>query len=160
MEPEVHLRTEWRPGDLGALVRLHGELYAREHGFDETFEAYVADGLARHVLGRGPRERVWIAELDEEIVGCIGIVAADEEELAQLRWFLVAPAARGHGLGRRLLDEALAFARGAGYARVMLWTVDLLAGAARLYRAAGFTRVEAEARRLWGRDLVEERYEV
>jgi GNAT superfamily N-acetyltransferase len=155
----VELRSDWRPGDLGAVVRLHGELYAREHGFDASFEAYVAEGLARFVLGRGSRERAWIAERGAELLGCVGIVDAGEG-VAQLRWFLVAPSARGRGLGRRLLEEALRFAREEGYRTVTLWTVDLLTDAARLYRAAGFRLVESHPRRLWGRDLVEERYEL
>src|SRR5262249_32181441 len=96
------LRTQLRPGDVGAIVRLHGVHYAREHGFDATFEAYVAKPLADFVLTPSPRQRLWLAETDGELVGCIAIVAASAA-VAQLRWFLVIPEARGHGLGTRLL---------------------------------------------------------
>src|SRR5687768_4838719 len=96
----IELRRALLPGDLGSLVRLHGVTYAREHGFDATFEAYVAGPLAEFVLRGSQREGIWIAEQKEQIVGCVGIVAASEKE-AQLRWFLVVPDARGCGLGRR-----------------------------------------------------------
>src|SRR5437868_14584394 len=98
----VSVRTDLRPGDIGAIVHLHGVLYAREYGFDATFEAYVAGPLAEFVRSGSPRERLWIAERDGRIVGCVAIVAASPET-AQLRWFLVDPSARGMGLGRKLL---------------------------------------------------------
>jgi uncharacterized protein YndB with AHSA1/START domain/N-acetylglutamate synthase-like GNAT family acetyltransferase len=157
--PAPTLRTELHPGDLGAVVALHGILYAREHGFDPTFEAYVAEPLGAFALRSSPRERLWLAELDGRLVGCVAIVAASET-VAQLRWFVVAPAARGAGLGRRLLGEAVAFARASGYASVTLWTVGALDAAARLYRALGFERVEAVPGRRWGADVTEERYEL
>jgi GNAT superfamily N-acetyltransferase len=155
----VILRTTPLPGDLGAVVRLHGLVYAREHGFDVTFEAYVAGPLADFVRAAPPRGRLWLAERGGELVGCVGIVPATPQE-AQLRWFLVAPEARGAGLGRRLLGEALSFCRAAGYGRVFLWTVSALAAAARLYRAAGFVRTQERPGRLWGVDVVEERYDL
>jgi ribosomal protein S18 acetylase RimI-like enzyme len=156
---ELALRSELLPGDLGRVVALHGELYAREHGFDLGFEAYVAGTLAEFALRAGRRERLWLAESAGEIVGCVAIVESSPDA-AQLRWFLVAPEARGRGLGQRLLGEALAFARAAGYASIMLLTVSALTVAARLYRAAGFERTESRALRAWGRDVVEERYEL
>src|SRR5262245_4204620 len=104
----ISLRTTLAPGDLGAIVHLHGTLYAREYGFDPTFEAYVAGPLADFVIAADPRERLWIAERAGRLVGCIAIVAADDDT-AQLRWFLVDPAVRGVGLGKRLLAEAVAF---------------------------------------------------
>ncbi len=151
------LRTSLVPGDLGSLVRLHGLIYAREYGFDATFEAYVAGPLAEFVRRGADRERIWIAEREEQIVGCVAVVAASDRE-AQLRWFLVDPSARGSGLGRRLLGAAVAFARGAGYASIFLWTVRALSAAARLYRAAGFTKAEELPSRSWGVEVVEERY--
>lgn len=154
----ILVRTDIRPGDLGAVVRLHGTLYAAEYGFDETFEAYVAGPLAETVLRRSPRERIWLAERGGAIVGCVAIVAA-ADDLAQLRWFLVDPSVRGAGLGTTLLDRALGFAREAGYRAIVLWTVSALTAAAHLYVAAGFRRAEAHPRRLWGVDVVEERYE-
>jgi ribosomal protein S18 acetylase RimI-like enzyme len=146
-----------RPGDLGAVVALHGTVYAREYGFDPTFEAYVAGPLAEFVLSRTDRDRLWVAERAGRLAGCVAIVGAPGGE-AQLRWFLVEPASRGLGLGRRLLDEAVAFCRACGYPSVFLWTVRALTAAARLYRAAGFSRVEERPGRRWGVDVVEEKY--
>ncbi len=160
MEPDrTTLRTGLRPGDIGEIVRLHGVLYAREYGFDPTFEAYVAEPLARFAIAASPRERVWIAERGGAIVGCVAIVAASPQ-VAQLRWFLVDPAARGSGLGTRLLEEAIAFSRARGYGSILLWTVSALAAAARLYRAKGFERTEERPGRQWGADVVEEKYEL
>jgi N-acetylglutamate synthase-like GNAT family acetyltransferase len=155
----VSVRTEARPGDIGEIVRLHGVVYAKEHGFDATFEAYVAEPLARFAIAASPRERLWIAERDGRIVGCVAIVAASAQ-VAQLRWFLVDPAARGSGLGTRLLDETIAFSRASGYRSIVLWTVSALAAAARLYRARGFARTEHKPGRPWGVDVVEEKYEL
>src|SRR5439155_5242606 len=101
---DLTLRHDLRPGDLGAIVYLHGTVYARENGFDRTFEAYVAGPLAEFVRTRGDRDRLWIAERGGRLVGCIAIVSVSETE-AQLRWYLVDPSARGLGLGKRLLHE-------------------------------------------------------
>jgi ribosomal protein S18 acetylase RimI-like enzyme len=155
----VTVRTSLRPGDLGAVVHLHGTVYAREYGFDPTFEAYVAGPLAEFVRAGSARERLWVAEQDGRVVGCVGIVAA-APETAQLRWFLVDPAARGAGLGRRLLGEAVAFCKACGYGTVVLWTVSALTAAAHLYRSAGFRKVEERPGRVWGADVVEEKYEL
>jgi ribosomal protein S18 acetylase RimI-like enzyme len=155
----VTLRTSPRPGDLGAVVHLHGVLYAREYGFDVTFEAYVAGPLADFVRSASSRERLWIAEHDGRVVGCIAIVAASAET-AQLRWFLVDPSVRGVGLGKKLIGEAVAFARAGGYSNIVLWTVSALTAAAHLYRAAGFRKVEERPGRQWGVDVVEEKYEL
>ena len=154
------VRTTLKPGDLGSIVRLHGTIYAQEYGFDATFEAYVAGPLAEFVV-RMPaaHERLWIAERDGRVVGCIAIVAAAPEE-AQLRWFLVDPTARGIGLGTRLLRDAIAFCQEHGYRRVSLWTVDALTAAARRYRAAGFVLAEERPGRRWGADVIEQRYEL
>jgi ribosomal protein S18 acetylase RimI-like enzyme len=153
----VTLRHDLRPGDLGAVVHLHGTVYAQEYGFDPTFEAYVAGPLADFVRTRTGRDRLWLAERDGRLVGCVAVVGGSGAE-AQLRWFLVAPPARGRGLGRRLLHEAVAFSRAAGYRAVFLWTVSALAAAARLYRGAGFRKVEERPGRLWGVEVVEEKY--
>jgi ribosomal protein S18 acetylase RimI-like enzyme len=154
---EPVIRTRLEPGDVGEVVRLHGVLYAAEHGFDATFEAYVAGPLADLVRTGSPRERLWIAARDGAVVGVIGIAQA-AAQTAQLRWFLVHPRARGLGLGRRLMDESVAFSRAQGYTEVILWTVSALERAARLYRAAGFRKVEERPGRMWGVDVVEERY--
>lgn len=153
----VVLRTDLRPGDLGEIVRMHGKIYAREYGFDATFEAYVAGPMAEFVCAASPRDRLWIAESAGRIVGSVAIVSASADE-AQLRWFLVAPQVRGQGLGKRLLGEAVEFCRQAGYRSIFLWTVSALSAAAHLYQAAGFRRVEQAPRHLWGADVVEEKY--
>lgn len=154
------IRTDLRPGDLGWVVYLHGAVEARELGFDHTFEAYVAGPLAELVRRNSLRERIWLAEAEGRVVGCIAIVEAAEEGTAQLRWFLLSPEARGRGLGKRLLAVALAFCREAGYRRVILWTVSALTTAAHLYRAAGFRKVEEVQGQRWAVDVVEERYEL
>jgi GNAT superfamily N-acetyltransferase len=153
------IRTELVPGDIGSIVHLHGIFYAREYGFDHTFEAYVAGPLAAFALAPSVRQRIWIAEHEERIVGCIALVEA-EPDVAQLRWFLVDPAVRGMGLGRHLLEESVKFGREAGYSRIFLWTVSALSAAAHLYRSLGFEITESNPGRQWGADVVEEKYEM
>jgi GNAT superfamily N-acetyltransferase len=150
------VRTDPRPDDIGTVVARHVDLYARECGFDASFEQYVADPLARFLRLAGDRDRLWIAERAGAFSGCIAIVDADES-VAQLRWFLVEPAFRGSGLGRWLLAEALTFARLAGYGSVVLWTVSILPAAAHLYRSAGFRKVEEKPGQ-WGTQVIEEKY--
>src|SRR5512135_3731567 len=116
------MRTVLQPGDVGGIVAMHGLVYAEEYGFDTTFEAYVAAPMAEFVLRGSPRERIWIEERDGRLAGCVAIVTA-APAVAQLRWFLVHPSARGTGVGGRLLREALAFGAQAGYHRIVLWTV-------------------------------------
>jgi GNAT superfamily N-acetyltransferase len=155
----VTVRTQIRPGDIGSIVRFHGVTYAREYGFDHTFEAYVAGPLAEFAKSTAPRERLWIAEQGDRLVGCIAIVA-HSPDVAQLRWFLVDADCRGAGLGTRLLNEAVGFCRASGYRSVILWTVSALTAAARLYCSAGFQKVEEEPGTQWGVNVVEERYEL
>jgi len=154
----MQIRHELRPGDVDEIIRMHGAIYAREHGFDDTFEAYGAGPLAEFALQAGVRDRIWIAENGDRLVGCIAIVESSQSD-AQLRWFLIDPAARGRGLGRRLLTEAVEFCKTRGYHQVFLWTVNVLEQAARVYLAAGFARTRQHPRKLWGVDLVEECYE-
>jgi ribosomal protein S18 acetylase RimI-like enzyme len=156
---DVVIRTDMRAGDLGAIVSLHGTIYAQERGWDATFEAYVAGPLAQFVLSGTPRERLWIAERVSRIVGCVAIVS-QTPTVAQLRWFLVDPSARGIGLGCRLLSNAVAFSQECEYDDVVLWTERSLVAAARLYQAAGFHKVEERPGRMWGADVIEERYEL
>jgi len=154
---DFSIRHHLKAGDVGAIVFLHGVVYAREYGFDPTFEAYVAGPLAEFVLHSNERSRLWIVERSERLVGCIAIVEVSDKE-AQLRWFLVDPSARGHGLGTRLMQEATAFATQRRYQSVFLWTVSALTTAARLYREAGFVKVEETPGRHWGVEVIEERY--
>ena len=155
----ITVRTDLRPGDLGMIVYLHGSIYARERGFDPTFEAYVAGPLSEFVRTQTTRERLWIAERGTEMIGCIAIVTASPE-VAQLRWFLVTPRARGFGLGRRLLTDAIAFCKDSEYRRVILWTESALTVAASLYFAAGFRKIEDKPSRMGGVDVIEQQYEL
>lgn len=160
MTGAITLRTQLRAGDIGHIVERHGLLYARERGWDHTFEAYVAGPLAGFALSHDPElERIWLAEDPERIVGSIAIVDAGAVE-AQLRWFLVEPECRGLGVGTRLLSEALAFCRDTGRRRVFLWTVHGLDAAARLYARNGFRVAETRPTHRWGADVIEERWDL
>lgn len=152
----VSLR-EPEPGDLGWIVSAHGELYAREQGYDGRFEGLVAQIVADHVAAAHPeRERTWIATLDGRRVGCIACVEGDVPDEARLRILLVDPSARGHGVGARLVAACVAFAREVGYRRMVLFTVDALVAARRLYEAEGFTLQTSTPTREWGVDVVEQ----
>lgn len=158
---DVTIRCDLRPGDLGLVTRLHGELYAAEHGFNHVFEAYVADSVAEFGKQYDPaRDRLWLAERDGEVVGMVGLLGR-KGGASQLRWLLVGPQGRGRGLGTRLLHDCIGFAREVGYRSIYLWTVHTLEPAARLYRAAGFQLTEElPATTLWGPPLREQRYDL
>ena len=158
--PQTRIRPLGAPGDLGWVVMAHGEIYAAEYGWDTSFDALVARIVADYAAGPDPaREGAWIAEAGGRRAGCVFCVAADETT-AQLRLLLVDPAARGYGLGGRLVDECLAFARAAGYARMKLWTNHPLVAARHLYLARGFTRTQEEPHRSYGADLIGQIYEL
>jgi GNAT superfamily N-acetyltransferase len=148
------------PGDLGWVIQNHGKLYAQEYGWGEDFETLVAGIVADYARQHDPkRERCWIAEMDGENVGSVFVVKKSETE-AKLRLFLVAPKARGLGLGKQLVDEAIIFARQAGYHKMVLWTNSLLNTARHIYEKAGFRLVESEPNRNFGQDLVSETWEL
>ena len=152
--PRAYLLREPGPGDLGWIVQRNGAVYAAEYGWDQSYEALVARIVADFAQHHEPaRERVWIAEMDGEPVGCVLCVRRDDET-AQLRILLVDPAARGRGIGARLVEECIRFARAAGYRSLVLWTNDVLVSARRLYEAAGFELVDEEAHHSFGHDLV------
>jgi ribosomal protein S18 acetylase RimI-like enzyme len=146
------------PGDLGQVVMLHGLLYAKEYGYDFTFEAYVAEPLAQFVKRKNSRERIWLAKVDDKIFGSICICEVSTSE-AQLRWFLVGPEARGLGLGKELIDKALSFCSVQKYNKVTLWTVKGLDAAKSLYVRNGFIVQEEIEHEVWGSVQVEQRYE-
>ena len=153
--PTVVLRPP-RPGDLGWIVERHGRLYADEYGWDGRFEVLVAGIVARFAETQDPaREAAWIAELDGAPAGSV-LCVRESDDVAKLRLLIVEPRARGLGLGARLVDECIGFARRAGYAELRLWTNDVLGAARRIYERAGFTRVERKPYRAFGRDLVSE----
>jgi DNA-binding MarR family transcriptional regulator/N-acetylglutamate synthase-like GNAT family acetyltransferase len=148
--------THPRPGDYGWVVERHGALYAAEYGWDETFEGLVAEIVGAFAQAHDrARERGFIAELGGRRAGCVFCVRQDDET-AKLRILLVEPWARGHGIGARLVDECIQFARAAGYRRMVLWTNNVLVGARRIYERAGFTLVGEGPHHAFGHDLVEQ----
>jgi GNAT superfamily N-acetyltransferase len=139
----------------------HGEQYAAEFGWDTTFEALVARIVADYAQAADPAcDGAWIAELGSRRVGCVFCVRGDHPGECKLRILLVDPVARGQALGSRLVGQAIAFARGAGYARMRLWTNDPLAAARRIYLRHGFRLIAQEPHRSFGVDLVGQTYEL
>ena len=153
------LRTH-EPGDMGWVVHRHGLLYAREYGWDERFEALVAQIAADFINNFDPAtERCWIAEMEGERVGCVFVVGAGDK-VAKIRLLLVEPRARGLGLGNRLVEECIRFARSRGYEKLVLWTNDVLEDARRIYERKGFALVEQEEHHSFGKDLVGQNWEL
>ncbi len=149
-----------QPGDMGWIIHRHGALYAQEYGWDERFEALVAEIVAKFIAHFDPKkERCWIAERDGEIVGSVFLVKKSKT-VAKLRLLLVEPAARGLGLGTRLVEECLRFARQAGYRKIILWTNDVLPAARHIYVKAGFRKLGSERHHSFGHDLVGETWEL
>jgi DNA-binding MarR family transcriptional regulator/GNAT superfamily N-acetyltransferase len=158
-EPKQHpaytLRPP-RPGDMGWIVSRHAILYAQEYGWTDPFEGLCAQIVADFVNNfDARRERCWIAEAGGENAGCVMLVK-DTDDAARLRLLLVEPSARGLGIGGRLVDECVEFARAAGYRKITLWTHSVLFAARHLYQQAGFQLVSSEPRHSWGQDVVSE----
>ncbi len=162
-EPEhgaPYILRPHQPGDIGWAVQKHGELYAREYGWDETFEALAAEIGAKFLREFDPKkERAWIAEKDGENIGCVFLVK-QSDEVAKLRMLLVDPKARGLGVGKRLVEECIRFARNRGYKKITLWTNDILTAACHIYKQTGFKLVAEERHRSFGHHLVGQTWEL
>jgi GNAT superfamily N-acetyltransferase len=158
-KPPFVLRPQ-QPGDMGWVVHRHGALYAQEYGYNEKFEALVAEIVAKFVYHFDPRrERCWMAEKEGEIVGSVFLVKKSKT-VAKLRLLLVEPQARGVGLGGRLIDECVRFARQAGYRKITLWTQGELKSARRLYQKAGFLMMGRKSHHDFGSNSVAETWEM
>jgi len=156
----LHIRNNVKSGDIGSIVWLHGVQYAEEYGLDATFEAYVAGPLSEFILSPDKeRQSIWIVESGGKVAGCVAIVRNSDEE-SQLRWLILHPDLRGKGIGKSLVAEAVKFSRNMGYAKVVLWTFSELAAAIAIYRKFGFIKTEEKAHYIWGKNLVEEKYEL
>ncbi len=159
LPPNITIRHDLKPGDIGYLTYLHGTLYAEEYGWDHTFEAYVAGPLAEFAKSPHDRERIWIVEKDGIVAGSIAIVEA-AKDVAQLRWFLLHPDLRGCGIGRQLIEDAIRFCRAQDYSLIFLWTVSALTAAAKLYQSVGFQLTEEHPQQIWGATVTEQRYDL
>jgi DNA-binding MarR family transcriptional regulator/GNAT superfamily N-acetyltransferase len=159
-EPRRYTLRPHRAGDMGWIVQKHGELYAKEYGWDSTIEAITADIVSAFLKNYDPkRERCWIAEMDGEPVGSVFLVR-DSDEVARIRLLIVDPAARGLGIGRDLAERSIAFAREAGYRKITLWTHAVLTAARAIYERSGFKRTRQWVHEDFGKPLESETWEL
>jgi DNA-binding MarR family transcriptional regulator/N-acetylglutamate synthase-like GNAT family acetyltransferase len=153
-EPNAYQLRDLKPGDVGWIVHRQAVLYTREYGWDQTYEALVAEILGAFIKSYDPqRERSWIAEREGQVIGSV-FVMQKTEDVAQLRLLYVEPSARGLGLGRHLVDECIRFTRAKGYKKLTLWTNDCLTAARKIYQAAGFKLLKEEKHHSFGKELV------
>jgi len=158
MKVKWKIRHHIKPGDIGYLTYLHGIIYAKEYGYDQTFEAYVAGGLAEFVESFSPdRDRIWLAEANGRIIGSIAVVGQSKVD-SQLRCFLVHPHYRRLGIGKELLKKALQFCKERRYKTIFLWTTSVLTEAGHLYTRFGFSKTEEKTHEIWGKSVTEEKY--
>lgn len=157
---DIHIRYNLLPGDVGYLIYLHGQLYAKESGYNLEFEAYVCKTFYEFLPTYNPaKDRIFLAIADNQIVGSVAILGSSRH-LAQLRWFLIHPDFRGRGLGKKLLQEAIVFCRGRDYQKVYLMTTSMQETAIALYKNAGFRKTGEKYLQLWGQQLYEQRYDM
>lgn len=157
---DIVFRNELQPGDVGYLIYLHGDLYARETGYNLEFEAYVCKTFYDFLQSYDPaKDRVFLAVYRQRIVGAVAILG-HSSYLAQLRWLLVHPDMRGIGLGKKLVTDALAFCRERQYKQVYLLTTNQQTTAADIYLKAGFKKTDIQPQQIWGHQLYEERYDL
>jgi DNA-binding MarR family transcriptional regulator/GNAT superfamily N-acetyltransferase len=155
-----YLLRPHRPGDMGWIVHRQAILYADEYGWDGTYEALAAEIVAQFIKNYDPnRERAWVAEKDGEMVGAV-FVAKGSDQIAKLRLLHVERQARGLGIGKRLVEECIRFARQAGYQKMTLWTQNILLAARQIYKKAGFQVVHEEKHHSFGKDLMAETWEL
>jgi len=156
---DISIRTELRPGDIGYVIHMHGDLYKREYEYGIHFETYVAKGLCEFYEKYNPeRNRVWVCEHDNRMIGFLLLM--DRGQAAQLRYFLIQPEYRGIGLGSKLMNLYMNFLRECGYKESYLWTTHELSAAAFLYKRAGFKLAEEKESTAFGKPLKEQRYDL
>jgi DNA-binding MarR family transcriptional regulator/N-acetylglutamate synthase-like GNAT family acetyltransferase len=157
---DIAFRYHFQPGDVGYLIYMHGELYARETGYNQEFEAYVCKTFYEFLQRFDTsKDRIFLATFDEQIIGAVAILG-HSRYLAQLRWLLVHPDFRDLGLGKKLVEDAIAFCKEKQYSKVYLLTTNQQTTAIKLYLAAGFRKTGEKNERMWGQDLYEERYDL
>ena len=154
----LSVRHNLTAADLDAVTRLHVEVYVEGLGYNDNFHEHVDPQLRAWAAGRTDRDRIWLVERDDQLIGCVAVVR-ENDTTARLRWFVVDPSERGQGVGGWLLAEAVQFARTAGYTSMMLWTVNTLTSAAKLYLAAGF-QMTREMPGGWRPGMTEQRYDM
>jgi GNAT superfamily N-acetyltransferase len=160
VHPKMFTLRSHRPGDIGYITYRHAMFYSQTYGFDVTFDAYVASGLSQYIMQYdSQKEHLWVVEEGTTPVGSLAIVKK-KDEVAQLRWFLVEPQARGRGLGKKLLHEAIAFCKRKNYQKIILWTISNLYAARQLYEQFGFQVTNNKTHQIWGQELTEELWEI
>jgi N-acetylglutamate synthase-like GNAT family acetyltransferase len=156
---DISIRTELRPGDLGYIIFLHGSFYHKEYQYGIEFESYVAQGLAAFYQQYNPaKNRVWVCEYKNEIIGFMLLM--NRGEFAQLRYFIITPAFRGIGLGKKLMDLFMAFLSDSGFRSAYLWTTHELPTAASIYKRHGFKLVDEKPSEAFGKPVKEQKYEL